>query len=129
MQTSADGIFACGNVVQVHDLVDFVTEEAARAGRAAALYLKRAQACACRHTIPGQGVRYVLPQRLCDDGADKTLFFRVANVYRNCATVARCGDKVVARRKRQIVAPGEMERLDIKDADICGDITVTVEEA
>lgn len=128
MQTSADGIFACGNVVQVHDLVDFVTEEATRAGRAAALYLKKAQFCACRHTIPGQGVRYVVPQKLCDDGSDKTLFFRVANVYRNCVTVARCGDKVIARRKRQIVAPGEMERLDIKDADICGDITVTVEE-
>lgn len=128
MQTSADGIFACGNVVQVHDLVDFVTEEAARAGKAAALYLRKAQTCACRHTIPGQGVRYVVPQKLCGDGTDKTLFFRVANVYRNCATVARCGDKVIARRKRQIVAPGEMERLEIKDADICGDITVTVEE-
>ncbi len=128
MQTSADGIFACGNVVQVHDLVDFVTEEAARAGKAAALYLKKEQICACRHTIPGQGVRYVVPQKLCGDGTDKTLFFRVANVYRNCATVARCGDKVIARRKRQIVAPGEMERLEIKGADICGDIMVTVEE-
>lgn len=129
MQTSAPGIFACGNVVQVHDLVDFVTEEATRAGRAAALYLKKNETPGCYGTKPGHGVRYVVPQRLNDDGADKTLFFRVTNIYRNCATVARCGDRVIARKKRPICAPGEMERLLVHGADICGDITVTVEEA
>lgn len=129
MQTSVDGIFACGNVVQVHDLVDFVTEEATRAGRAAALYLKKTQTHGCCVTKPGQGVRYVVPQKLNDDGDDKTLFFRVANVYRSCVTVARCGDKVIARKKRPICAPGEMERLEVHGTDICGDITVTVEEA
>jgi NADPH-dependent 2,4-dienoyl-CoA reductase/sulfur reductase-like enzyme len=129
MQTSVDGIFACGNVVQVHDLVDFVTEEATRAGRAAALYLKRSETYGCYGTKPGRGVRYVVPQKLNNDGTDKTLFFRVANVYRNCVTVARCGDKVIARKKRTICAPGEMERLTVKGVDICGDITVTVEEA
>jgi NADPH-dependent 2,4-dienoyl-CoA reductase/sulfur reductase-like enzyme len=129
MQTSVDGIFACGNVVQVHDLVDFVTEEATRAGRAAALYLEKPESHSCFGTRPGQGVRYVVPQKLNADGADKTLFFRVANVYRNCVTVARCGDKVIARKKRPICAPGEMERLTVKGKDICGDITVTVEEA
>ena len=129
MQTSVDGIFACGNVVQVHDLVDFVTEEATRAGRAAALYLKRSGAHGCYGAKPGPGVRYVVPQRLNDDGADKTLFFRVSGVYRNCATVARCGDKVIVRKKRPVCAPGEMERLTVKGADICGDITVTVEKA
>jgi thioredoxin reductase len=129
MQTSANGIFACGNVVQVHDLVDFVTEEATRAGRAAALYLQKRGAHGCYSTKPGHGVRYVVPQRLNDDGADKTLFFRVANVYRNCVTVARCGDRVIARKKRPICAPGEMERLTVHGADICGDIMVTVEEA
>jgi sarcosine oxidase subunit alpha len=129
MQTSADGIFACGNVVQVHDLVDFVTEEAARAGRAAALYLTGRAARGCFAARPGQGVRYVVPQRLNDDGADKTLFFRVSGVTRGCATVARCGDRVIARKKRPICAPGEMERLEIHGADIRSDITVTVEEA
>ena len=129
MQTSAPGIFACGNVVQVHDLVDFVTEEAARAGKAAALYLKKSESHGSYGTTPGQGIRYVVPQRLNDDGMDKTLFFRVTNIYRNCATVARCGGKVIARKKRPICAPGEMERLTVKGADICGDITVTVEEA
>jgi hypothetical protein len=68
-----------------------------------------------------------VPQTLCDDGQDKTLFFRVNGVYRDCETAARCGDKVVARRKRPICTPGEMERLTVKAADICGDITVTVE--
>ena len=129
MQTSAPGVFACGNVVQVHDLVDFVTEEAARAGKAAALYLKKSESLGSYGSIPGHGVRYVVPQRLNDDGMDKTLFFRVTNVYRNCATVVRCGGKVIARKKRPICAPGEMERLTVKGADICGDITVAVEEA
>jgi NADPH-dependent 2,4-dienoyl-CoA reductase/sulfur reductase-like enzyme len=128
LQTSVPGIFACGNVVQVHDLVDFVTEEAARAGRAAAQYLRETSACGRWNTMPGRGVRYVVPQTLCDDGEDKTLFFRVSGVYRDCAAVARCGDKVVARKKRPICTPGEMERLTVKGADICGDIAVTVEE-
>ena len=128
MQTSVSGIFACGNVVQVHDLVDFVTEEATRAGRTAAQFLQKTQTGSGYDTKPGQGVRYVVPQRINDDGADKTLFFRVANVYRNCVTVARCGEKVIARRKRLICTPGEMERLEVRGCDICGEITVTVEE-
>jgi len=127
LQTSVPGIFACGNVVQVHDLVDFVTEEATRAGRAAAQFLREKSECGGWKTKPGRGVRYVVPQTLCDDGEDKTLFFRVNGIYRDCVTMARCGDKVVARRKRPICVPGEMERLTVKGADICGDITVTVE--
>jgi NADPH-dependent 2,4-dienoyl-CoA reductase/sulfur reductase-like enzyme len=129
LQTSLPGVFACGNAVQVHDLVDFVTEEAMRAGTSAAQYalspdtLKPAQ----HRTAAGCGVRYVVPQRIAAE--DTTLFFRVSNVYKSCATVAKCGDKVIARRKRQIATPGEMERLDVKGADIAGDVTVSVEEA
>jgi NADPH-dependent 2,4-dienoyl-CoA reductase/sulfur reductase-like enzyme len=129
LQTNIPGVFACGNAVQVHDLVDFVTEEAMRAGASAARYalLPESLGEAQHNTAAGCGVRYVVPQRIA--AQDTTLFFRVANVYRNCATVARCGDKIIARRKKQIVTPGEMERLEVKAADITGDITVTVEEA
>lgn len=129
LQTSIPGVFACGNAVQVHDLVDFVTEEAMRAGASAARYAQSPDTlCGGQYrTVPGCGVRYVVPQRIAAE--DTTLFFRVANVYKNCATVARCGDKIIARRKRQICTPGEMERLDVRAADIAGDLTVSVEEA
>lgn len=128
LQTSVPGVFACGNAVQVHDLVDFVTEEAMRAGASAAAYAQNPalRGAAQYGTVAGQGVRYVVPQRIA--AQDATLFFRVTGVYKNCATVAKCGEKIIARRKRQIVTPGEMERLDVKGADITGDIIVTVEE-
>ena len=130
MQTSIQGVFACGNAVQVHDLVDFVTEEATRAGTAAAGYLhddgKTIAYCAAQ---VGNGVRYVVPQRLRLDGDKKTLFFRVTDVFSNCVTVARCGDKVIARKKRPICTPGEMESLCIADEDITDSVVISVEEA
>lgn len=128
MQTSAKGVFACGNAVQVHDLVDFVTEEAQRAGTAAAAFLAAAgEPDLYAYTTAGSGVRYVVPQKLVKDGQEKTLFFRVSQVSRDCAVVARCGEKVVARRNKDICAPGEMESLRIKDGDIDGLIVVSVE--
>ena len=78
MQTSVPGVFACGNAVQVHDLVDFVTEEAQRAGKAAAEYHTEDKAVAVVRTVAGKGVRYVVPQRVRRDGRDKTLFFRTS---------------------------------------------------
>ncbi len=129
MQTSVSGVFACGNAVQVHDLVDFVTEEAQRAGKAAADYLKTKDELAEQvNALAGNGVRYVVPQQLLKDGDNKTLFFRVADVYKNCVTVARCDGRVVARKKRTVCAPGEMESLRIEDGNITGDVTVSVEE-
>jgi NADPH-dependent 2,4-dienoyl-CoA reductase/sulfur reductase-like enzyme len=129
MQTSVKGVFACGNAVQVHDLVDFVTEEATRAGTAAAQYLRDGdEPIAYSATRAGSGVRYVVPQRLRMDGDKKTLFFRVTDVFKNCATVARCGDKVIARKKRPICTPGEMESLCIANEDITDNVVVSVEE-
>ncbi|MDD5018523.1 MAG: FAD-dependent oxidoreductase, partial [Eubacteriales bacterium] len=127
MQTSVPGVFACGNVVQVHDLADFVSQEAKRAGKAAAAYHENGDALLFR-TIASEGVRYVVPQRVKNDGEDKALFFRTADVYKNCRTVAVCGGRVIARKKRMIATPGEMETLTVKAADITGDITVSVEE-
>ena len=129
MQTSIPGVFACGNAVQVHDLVDHVTQEAQIAGVSAARYIQQGLIAAEYAAKAGSGVRYVAPQRLCADGADKTLFFRVTDVFNNCVAVARRGDDVVARRKRPVCTPGEMESLTIKADEVRGDITVCLEEA
>jgi len=127
MQTSVAGVFACGNTLQVHDLVDFVTEEARRAGAAAAQY--QPQTAKSVGAKVGEGLRYVVPQRLVRDGSDKALFFRVTDTHKNCVTKAVCGGKVIAKKKRVRCAPGEMETLTVKDSDITGDVTVSVEEA
>ena len=125
MQTSVDGVFACGNALQVHDLVDFVTQEARRAGASAAQHKKTKKQTV--KTIAGAGVRYVVPQRLVRDGKEKTLFFRAIQVTRGWYTIARSGGKIIASRKRIMCAPGEMENLVVKDEDISGDVTVTIE--
>lgn len=125
MQTSMEGVFACGNALQVHDLVDFVTEEARRAGKAAAEYKKMDKKTS--PTKAGSGVRYVVPQKLVLDGKEKTIFFRTTEVTKNCYTVARSGGEVIAKKKRVRCAPGEMENLVIKDEDINGEVTVSVE--
>ena len=127
MQTSVPGVFACGNALQVHDLVDFVTQEARRAGAAAAAYEPRSEETV--GTSAGEGVRYVVPQRLVRDGSDKTLFFRVTGVSKNSVTQAVCGGRVIAKKKRVRCTPGEMETLTVKDADITGGVTVSVQEA
>ncbi len=128
MQTSCPGVFACGNAVQVHDLADNVSEEAARAGKAAAKFCRGYEQSGYFRTVAGEGVRYVVPQRLKDDGNDKILYFRVSGVYRNCRTVAQCCAKRIASKKRVMCAPGEMESLKVKGCDITGDIEVFVEE-
>lgn len=119
-ETSVSGIFACGNVLQVHDLVDFVSEEAELAGRSASEYVfnelreKQTINCSAKH-----GVSYVLPQRLdlTLDG-DVTLFFRVNGVYKNCKVVVKDGENVISSIKKRIVTPGEMERVVLKDEKI-----------
>ena len=126
MQTSVPGVFACGNTLQVHDLVDFVTEEARRAGTEAAQYRPRSESVV--NTQAGNGVRYVVPQKLVRDGRDKTLFFRVTDVQKNCVTQAVCDGHVITKKKCMRCAPGEMETLKVKDADITGDVTVMIRE-
>ena len=141
LQTNIPGIFAAGNVLHVHDLVDFVSEEAAAAGRHAAAYIqggcKNEQAKEIKVVCEG-GVRYSVPVRICPDhladDAMVTLRFRVANVYKNKKIVVYAGDEVIFSRKRPVLAPGEMETvlLKAKALKAHGDIdhiTVTLEEA
>ena len=126
MQTSFPGVFACGNALQVHDLVDFVTEEARRAGKAAAQYEETEKVTV--DAVAGDGVGYVAPQKLVRDGKEKKLFFRVKGITKNNYTVARSGGEIIASKKRIKCAPGEMENLTVKDEDIKGDVIVSLEE-
>lgn len=132
-QTAVPGIFACGNVLQVHDLVDYVSEEAERAGLGAAAYVT--DGCVGRKSVatkPGCGVRYVLPQQVhTDGGADVSLFLRVTQPFGKVRFTVRAGDTVLATAKRLKAAPGEMEKLTIKAElleSVTEDITVSLEE-
>lgn len=118
-ETGVPGVYACGNALHVHDLVDYVSEESAVAGRAAAEQVlgKRSATEKSLTVKPGFGVRYTVPQRIdltADDG-DVRVFFRVSNVYKKVRLiVADEAGNVLAKRVKSAVAPGEMESLDLK---------------
>jgi len=115
METSVEGIFACGNVVHVHDLVDFVSAESRRAGKAAARYLKKeVEKDGERKRITADyGVNYTVPQKVNLDNIESKLeiFMRVANVYRDVKLELRDGDKTLISLKKKHMAPGEMEKI------------------
>lgn len=132
-QTQVPGIFACGNVLQVHDLVDYVSDEAERAGLGAANFVKNGEKEADYvPTKPGFGVRYVLPQRVNKNAdGDVSLFLRVTQPFNKVKFTVKAGDTVLTAAKRLKAAPGEMEKLTIKQellANITGEITVSLEE-
>ena len=115
METSIPGVFACGNVVHVHDLVDFVSAESERAGRAAAAFVRgngHAQGPVLELQA-GEGVRYTVPQQLRLSQVEKTVevFFRVTKIFGASAVTVRSGGQVLARFRRERMAPGEMERI------------------
>jgi len=132
-QTGVPGIFACGNVLQVHDLVDYVSDEAERAGLAAADFVKNGEvATDFILTKPGFGVRYVLPQQVHRHAAaDVSLFLRVTKPFDGVRFTVRAGDTVLATARRLKAAPGEMEKLTVKKElleTVTGEITVSLEE-
>lgn len=140
LETSVEGVFACGNVLHVHDLVDFVSEEAAAAGRNAAAYVKAGGTLGEKSKeIPIKavdGVRYTVPKKLhINRMADEQIVrFRVGAVYKNCYISAYLNDERIIHRKRQIMAPGEMEEIKLKKEQLEGfggleNITVKIEEA
>lgn len=113
-QTSIPGIFACGNVLHVHDLVDFVSQEAEIAGKAAAEYIKETQAESVLITLKTDGkIRYTVPQ-IITKKQDVTVYFRVSNVYKNVRITVASGDAVLLSKKKPKVAPGEMESITLK---------------
>ena len=113
-QTEIEGIFACGNVLHVHDLVDYVSEEAEIAGKSAAAYIAGESAEKVDVALHTDGkIRYTVPQRITQK-KDVSVFFRVADVYRNVTIQVKNGDEVVFSRKKVKVAPGEMESITLK---------------
>ena len=132
LQTNVPGIFACGNVLHVHDLVDHVSNESLKAGHAAASYargqLPKSEMIAVRD---GQGVRGVVPQWIRKDaGQSVELMFRPAGVYRNAVCLVKCGDTVIAKKRAPIFPPGEMAVVKLSEetvSNLDGDLTVSVE--
>ena len=119
LETSVDGIFACGNVLHVHDLVDFVSQEAAAAGKNAAAYIKageKAVQAAMLPISPESGVRYTVPSfvRPSEMEESLTVRFRVGDVFKNKAIVVYFDDQLISKKKRQVMAPGEMEQVILK---------------
>ena len=129
METFVPGIYACGNVLHVHDLVDYVSEEAANAGRCAAKQCIRertgevaADTAGSGETtdtvavLTGNGVRYTVPVCIRPSVMDDEIVvrFRVGNVYKNCYIEVYLDDERIQRRRKQVVAPGEMENITVK---------------
>ena len=119
-ETSIPGVFACGNVLHVHDLVDFVSEEAALAGRAAAEYITSKEQEQCRIPLKTDGnVRYTVPQRITKN-KDVSVFFRVSRVFTNARLVVTDGERIIAEKKLRKAAPGEMNRFLLKADQLTG---------
>ena len=120
-QTEIGGIFACGNVLHVHDLVDFVSSEAEIAGRGAAAYIKdEAEKSERVINISTDGrVRYTVPQRIAGQG-DVDVYFRVADVYRDATIKVSDGERVILQKKKLKLAPGEMECVKLPADKLCG---------
>ena len=137
LETNIEGVFACGNVLHVHDLVDYVSEEAALAGQNAAKYVKSGETKK-GHSVTlkaENGVRYTVPQSIDTEAmADKlTVRFRVADVYKNRSISVYFDGERVSSRKKRVLAPGEMEQViltkeslekypDLKEITICTEV-------
>lgn len=152
LETNIDGVFACGNVLHVHDLVDFVSEEARTAGKNAAVYVKAqmnsesgggdsaSDGGKCKKTEvilkAADGVRYTVPETIRVDRMDDvlTVRFRVGGVYQNCYVSAYFDEERMIHKKRPVVAPGEMEEIKLTKEQLeqypeLKTITVKIEEA
>ena len=124
LETNVPGIFACGNVLHVHDLVDYVSEEAGRAGENAVKYVKgQLDDNASGKLIKlaaTDGARYTVPSSIDPGRMDEnlTVRFRVGDVYKDSYVSVYYGDERVQHRKRQILAPGEMEQVIVKKEEL-----------
>lgn len=122
LETNVKGVFACGNVLHVHDLVDYVSEEAAVAGVKAAEYLRgelgQTKEEVVIHAV--NGVRYTVPAKLDVSRMEEkqVIRFRVGNVYQDASIVVNAGEKVLLNRKKKVLAPGEMEQVILKKEEL-----------
>ena len=134
-ETSIPGIFACGNVLQVHDLVDYVTAESLRAGASAAAYVLEGatETETCMDVVPGNDVNYTVPQHLRVDSISDAVevYFRVRREMGQAQILVKSGDQIIARFRRERMAPGEMEHIKLPKKLIPQDVAqlcVSVEE-
>ena len=117
-ETSIEGIFACGNVLHVHDLVDYVSEESELAGRAAVKFIRGESAKGILVPLKTDGkVRYTVPQTLTEI-KNTRVYFRVSDVFRDKKITVSAGDKILYEKKKQKLAPGEMETVELTEAMI-----------
>ena len=138
LETNIDGVFACGNVLHVHDLVDYVSQEATTAGKNAALYIQNGATANVKtvEIVPEGGVRYTVPKyiRPTEMEDNLTVRFRVGDVYKNCAIATYFDDEQISKRKRPVMAPGEMEQVILSKKKLAEypdltKITIRIEEA
>ncbi len=139
LETNIEGVFACGNVLHVHDLVDFVSQEAAIAGKNAAIYISGRQRKEERGKIilrSQAGVRYTVPSCIYPEKmeAQTMVRFRVGQIFKNVFVCVYLGDNLLVKRKRAIMTPGEMEEIILtkeKILEFSGEkeIVVRIEEA
>lgn len=137
LETNIPGIFACGNVLHVHDLVDYVSQEASSAGKNAALYIQNGSVRDSKtvEILPVDGIRYTVPKfiRPLEMADTLTVRFRVGDVYKNCAIATYFNDKLISKRKRPVMAPGEMEQIILEKKKVTNypdlvNITIRIEE-
>lgn len=136
METSVPGMFACGNVVHVHDLVDFVTAESIKAGTSAASYIleQAAEPAQCLTIKNGDHVTYVVPQKIRNENVERRteLFFRVNKVFDDSQILIKSQGEVLAKQKKTYIVPGEMEKFKLSkkvlDKVTNGEIEICVEE-
>jgi len=138
LETNVEGVFACGNVLHVHDLVDFVSQEAEAAGKHAAEYVKEGKNNTGRDIpiVATSGARYTVPKTMNPERMEDahTVRFRVGDVYQNCYVSVYFDEERVLHRKRPVVAPGEMEQVVLKKEQLLAypdlkQITIKIEEA
>jgi pyruvate/2-oxoglutarate dehydrogenase complex dihydrolipoamide dehydrogenase (E3) component len=139
LQTGVPGVFACGNVLHVHDLVDYVSSEAALAGENAAAFVLNANAVEKTHKVvikAENGVRYTVPQTIDVENMNDsvTVRFRVGDIYRDRSVCVYYDGKKISSRKKRVLAPGEMEQVVLKknsfaDYPELSEIVICTEEA
>ena len=116
LETNIKGIYACGNVLHVHDLVDYVSQEATLAGKSAANHIKETSLEKDYIEVePSDGVRYTVPQKIDIKNMKENILlrFRVDNIYKNRSIIVEMDDEIIIKRKKKVLAPGEMEQLNI----------------
>lgn len=129
LQTSLPGIFSCGNVLHVHDIVDNVTKEAERAGENSAKYVFNSLSFNSPAPLKnGNGVRYVSPQTYYQGGNILNVNFRSTKIFENAKIVVKSNGKEIRKIEKRIILPAEMETIVLAKKDLTGEVEISIEE-